>query len=49
MRSAMPLAALVVCALARPIPAAAQETPTERTAAADVIRRVNDQIGRAHV
>jgi len=42
MRSAMPLAALVVCALARPIPAVAQETPTERTAAADVIRRVND-------
>src|SRR5205807_4519879 len=42
MRSALPLATLVVCALIRPTPAVAQETPTERTAAADVIRRVND-------
>src|SRR3989441_4011542 len=45
MRSALPLATLVVCALIRPTPAVAQETPTERTAAADVIRRVND-LGR---
>jgi len=43
MRSAMPLAALVVCALARPIPAAAQETPTERTAAAE------ERIAQSHV
>src|SRR5213083_3296712 len=42
MRSALPLATLVVCALVRPTTAVAQETPTERTAAADVIRRVND-------
>ena len=42
MRSALPLATLVLCALIRPTPAVAQETPTERTAAADVIRRVND-------
>src|SRR5437870_1822082 len=42
MRSALPLPTLVVCALIRPTPAVAQETPTERTAAADVIRRVND-------
>src|SRR5437899_6312112 len=42
MRSALPLATLVVCALIHPTPAVAQETPTERTAAADVIRRVND-------
>src|SRR5947209_18217594 len=42
MRSALPLPTLVVCALLRPTPAVAQETPTERTAAADVIRRVND-------
>src|SRR6266704_196119 len=42
MRSALPLATLVVCALIRPTPAVAQETPTERTAAADVIRRVHD-------
>src|SRR2546428_11496856 len=42
MRSALPLATLVVCALIRPTPAVAQETPTERTAAAAVIGRVND-------
>src|SRR6266699_997986 len=42
MRSALPLATLFVWALIRPTPAVAQETPTERTAAADVIRRVND-------
>src|SRR3989454_3582099 len=42
MRSALPLPTLVVCALIRPTPAVALETPTERTAAADVIRRVND-------
>src|SRR5207249_3374340 len=42
MRSALPLATLVVCALTPPPPAVAQEPPTERTAAAAVIRRVND-------
>src|SRR5207237_4180366 len=42
MRAALPLATLVVSALIRPATAVAQETPTERTAAADVIRRVND-------
>src|SRR5438067_1267135 len=42
MRSAFPLAALVVCTLTSRTPALAQETPTERTAAADVIRRMND-------
>src|SRR5437762_8888531 len=42
MRSAFPLAALVLCALHHPTPAVAQETPAERTAAADVIRRMND-------
>src|SRR5438309_10725957 len=42
MRSALPFAALVLYTLTRAGAAAAQETPTERTAAADVIRRVND-------
>src|SRR5256714_787216 len=42
MRSALPLATLVVSALIRPATAVAQETPTERTAAADVIRRLTD-------
>ena len=42
MRSAFPLAALVLCALHHSTPAVAQETPTERSAAADVIRRMND-------
>src|SRR5438552_17698945 len=41
MRSALPLATLVVCVLIHPTPAVAQETPTERTAAADVSRRVH--------
>src|SRR5205809_8094357 len=42
MRSARPFAALALYTLTRAGAAAAQETPTERTAAADVIRRVND-------
>src|SRR5438067_3516196 len=42
MRSAFPLAALVVCPLTSRTPALAQETPTERSAAAEVIRRMND-------
>src|SRR5213080_2352955 len=42
MRSAFPLAALVVCTLTSRTPALAQETPTERSAAAGVIRRMND-------
>ena len=42
MRSAFPLAALVVCTLTSRTPALAQETPTERSAAAEVIRRMND-------
>src|SRR2546429_8109871 len=42
MRSALPFAALVLYTLTRAGAAAAQETPTERTAAAAVIRRVND-------
>src|SRR5438445_3738266 len=46
MRSALPFAALVLYTLTRAGAAAAQETPTERTAAADVIRRVND-LGRS--
>src|SRR5947207_1018577 len=42
MRSAFPLAALVLCTLTGRTPALAQETPTERSAAAEVIRRMND-------
>src|SRR6266496_4678058 len=41
MRSALPLPFIVVVALAAS-PLAAQETPTEKTAAADVIRRMNE-------
>src|SRR5207253_7928697 len=41
MRSALPFAALVLYALTPAGAAAPQETPTERAAAADVIRRVN--------
>ena len=47
----MPLAfriAAVAMLTAVPVVAAAQETPTERSAAAAVIRRMNE-IGRAHV
>src|SRR5438093_12915817 len=41
MRSALSLPVVVVVALAV-APLAAQETPTEKTAAADVIRRMNE-------
>src|SRR5437899_11580561 len=41
MRSALSLSVVVVVALAV-VPLAAQETPTEKTAAADVIRRMNE-------
>src|SRR5881409_4044879 len=41
MRSALSLPVVVVVALAA-APLAAQETPTEKTAAADVIRRMNE-------
>src|SRR5436309_5932425 len=41
MRSALSLPVVVVAALAA-APLAAQETPTEKTAAADVIRRMNE-------
>src|SRR5438876_7386423 len=43
MRSAPPITLLAVLVAATPaIPVAAQETPTEKTAAADVIRRMSD-------
>src|SRR5437773_11053549 len=41
MRSAFPLAALVVSTLTSRTPALAQETPPERSAAAEAIRRMN--------
>ena len=40
MRSALPIT--ILAALVAAIPATAQETPTEKTAAADVIRRMSD-------
>ena len=40
MRSVLPI--LMLAALVAAVPAAAQETPTEKTAAADVIRRMSD-------
>ena len=43
MRSTPPIRLLAVLVAATPvIPVAAQETPTEKTAAADVIRRMSD-------
>src|SRR5881628_1626330 len=41
MRRALGIAAVVVLTMLTAVPASAQETPTERSAAADVIRRMN--------
>src|SRR2546425_3991162 len=42
MRRALGIATAVVLTIPTAVPAAAQETPTERSAAADVIRRMNE-------